>query len=97
MPTDDKFDQRLEDLRKKITRSGDQAGIRACVKATSSRPNRSIWLLVLFTFLAVFLHMWSRMPLDPVASAIMAALVAAIVLFLTQLVISLLTVNRKEA
>ncbi len=97
MPTDDRFDQRLQDLREEIIRLGDRAIETTRVKAMSSRLNRPIWLLALSIFLGLSWYMWDRKPLDPFKSIIIAGLVVAIVLFLMRLVTSRVMVSRKGA
>ncbi len=96
MPSDDVSDQRLEDLIEEIRRSGNQ---RKRTPNSETGPSRLLshmsWFLALATFLVVLGSIRGRMS-DQLSSIIIAALVAAIVLFLTQLVISFVMARRKE-
>ncbi len=89
-PNNDEFDQRLEDLRERMRDSSSQ---RERVARVEGKPSRFLghlsWLLALMAFLGVLGGMWGRVALDPFRSCIVAALVAAIVLFFGQLIISL--------
>ncbi len=89
MLTDDRFDQRLEELRKEILRSGEKGKKTGGAKVKVSRLDLPIWLLALSTFVGAIGYMWHRMPINRLGSFIIAALIAAIALFIMQLAKSL--------
>jgi len=81
MPTNEEFDQRFEDLKRKIDRR--------------KRLVRLTWVLAFAMSLGIFGVTWDRTIPNLLRSAIVAALAAATISFLLHLVISLLLARGK--
>jgi hypothetical protein len=85
MPADDEFEERWEDLKKEI----DQRKRFDRVEVKSSRLFRLNRVLALLTFFGVLWVTWEGTPSDLLRSIVIAALAAATILFVVQLVIAL--------
>jgi len=84
MPADDEFEERWEDIKKEI----DQRKRLDRLEVKSSLLFRVNEVLALLTFFGVLWVTWERTPSDLLRSIVIAALAAASILFIVQLMIS---------